>query len=154
MKTSATLHYLLYELSRRGDLQEELYQEIVSAYPNDGIINEEALTKIPLLKAMLKETLRFHSVAPTTSRVLSQDLVLDNHLIPKDTLVHVVLTVISKSERYFKNANVFDTKRWLRENQKIEPIDPFATLPFGFGIRMCVGRRLAEQKIYIILMKV
>ncbi len=148
------MHYLLYELSRNPQLQDELYREISSACPNEESINEETLTKIPLLKATLKETFRFHPVAPTTSRVLSEDLVLDKHLVPKDTLVHIVLSVISKSERYFKNENQFDPKRWLRENQKVDPIDSFASLPFGFGVRMCVGRRLAEQKIYIILIKV
>ena len=27
-------------------------------------------------------------------------------------------------------------------------------LPFGFGARMCAGRRLAEQEIYITIIKV
>lgn len=57
------------------------------------------------------------------------------------------------SEKYYKNAKQFNPKRWLKGAQ-VEAIDPFTSLPFGFGARMCIGRRLAEQKMYLILSKV
>lgn len=60
----------------------------------------------------------------------------------------------SRSERYFKNAQEFNPSRWSREQMEVNPIHPFATLPFGFGKRNCVGRRLAEQEIYLTLIKV
>ena len=61
---------------------------------------------------------------------------------------------MSYSEKYYKNAHKFNPKRWLKGDQQYEHIDPFTHLPFGFGARMCIGRRLAEQKIYLILSKV
>ena len=147
------MHFILYELGSKPELQEEIYQEIISANPNNDLIDEKTFTRIPILKATLKETLRLYPLAPTVTRILNQDIVLDGYLVPKGTTIHICLSILSKSEKYFKNANVFNPKRWLRENQKLDPIDMFASLPFGFGVRMCIGRRLAEQKIYIILMK-
>jgi cytochrome P450 len=71
------------------------------------------------------------------------------------TTVHIGLSVMSRSETYFSNPTKFDPTRWLRtadNNQSC--IDPFASLPFSHGKRMCIGRRMAEQKIYVIIMKV
>ena len=44
---------------------------------------------------------------------------------------------MSKSENYFKSPNEFNPKRWLKDKESSEHIDPFSFLPFGFGARMC-----------------
>ncbi len=56
---------------------------------------------------------------------------------------------ITLSEKYFKNALKFDPMRWDAEHT----IHPYANLPFGIGIRMCLGRRIAEQEIYLTIIK-
>lgn len=61
---------------------------------------------------------------------------------------------MTSSEKYYKNPGQFNPKRWLKGHPHSEYIDPYTHLPFGFGARMCIGRRLAEQKIYLILSKV
>jgi len=61
----------------------------------------------------------------------------------------------SRSERYFrKNALDFEPSRWSKNKQDKCPIHPFSTLPFGFGKRNCIGKRLAEQEIYLTIIKV
>lgn len=60
---------------------------------------------------------------------------------------------MGKSEKYFKNCEKYDPKRWLKEYNS-DPINPYTSMPFGFGSRMCIGRRLAEQKMYLIMIKV
>ncbi len=61
----------------------------------------------------------------------------------------------SKSEKYFgKNVLDFDPYRWSKAKQKTCPIHPFSTLSFGFGTRNCIGKRLAEQEIYLTIIKV
>ena len=34
-------------------------------------------------------------------------------------------------------------------NYNVKRDNPFLVLPFGFGPRMCIGRRFAEQEIFI-----
>lgn len=60
--------------------------------------------------------------------------------------------VISNSEKYFKNPNNFEPERWLRCNKNLH--HPFASLPFGYGKRMCLGRRFAELEIQTLITKV
>lgn len=150
---SASLQHLLYFLGTNPTLQEELYQEIQSVCGPDNVVNEESLSKIPLLKAIVKESHRFYSIASSTTRCIDKEIVLDGYQIPKGTFVHIGLDVMSKSERYFKNAKQFNPKRWLNSDQNGLVTDPFASIPFGYGIRNCVGRRLAEQKIYVVIIK-
>lgn len=60
--------------------------------------------------------------------------------------------VISNSERYFKKPDQFEPERWLKSNKQDH--HPFASLPFGYGKRMCLGRRFAELEIQTLILKV
>lgn len=55
---------------------------------------------------------------------------------------------ITSNEKYFKNAKTFDPSRWESSTSH-----PYAALPFGHGVRMCIGRRVAEQELYLTLIK-
>ena len=47
-----------------------------------------------------------------------------------------------RSEKYFERANEFLPERWLRdENPTGFKHHPFASLPFGYGTRSCIGKR-------------
>lgn len=87
---------------------------------------------------------------------------------------------MSNEERYFPSPQEFVPERWLRDIQLDEPrttdvnsntcehsdafeiwkkqskigIHPFASLPFGFGRRMCIGKRFAEAELQLLLAKV
>nr|AHL88999.1 cytochrome p450 3047A1 [Brachionus koreanus] len=151
--TSTTLHFWLHRISSNPDIQEEIYEEILKNDKKNAYIDQDYLSKIPLLKASLKESQRLHSIAPTNGRVLPNDIILDNYLIPKNTTINMAFFLMSKSTKYFKNPEQYDPKRWLRESNS-DPINPYTSMPFGFGSRMCIGRRLAEQKMYLIMIKI
>lgn len=59
------------------------------------------------------------------------------------TLVTVPYQELFTDERYFENPNEFIPERWLKRGQT----NPFAFVPFGFGPRGCIGKRLAELEI-------
>lgn len=59
-------------------------------------------------------------------------------------------------EKYYPRANEFLPERWLVE--KTDSLyygncHPMVTLPFGFGVRSCIGRRIAELEIEIFIKK-
>lgn len=61
---------------------------------------------------------------------------------------------ITKSAKYFRNPLKFDPNRWERSEKGFDEIHPYSTVSFGHGARMCIGRRLAEQEIYLTIIKV
>ena len=61
--------------------------------------------------------------------------------------------IIGRSEENFEDPTSFKPHRWMRGNEG-EHLHTFAWLPFGFGQRSCIGRRLAELEIYTLLSKV
>lgn len=63
----------------------------------------------------------------------------------------------SRQDKYFPNANEFIPDRWMRqggEKYASKDAHPFVFMPFGFGPRSCIGKRLAQLEMEILLAKV
>jgi len=88
-KTSATLHYLLYEVCVNTDVQNKLYEEIKSVIKSNESVTEEHLEKLKYLKYVVKESMRLHSVAPTNSRIVTKDIKIENYIIPKGVIFNL-----------------------------------------------------------------
>lgn len=50
-------------------------------------------------------------------------------------------------------ANEFRPERWLRKDN-LDRVDNFGSIPFGYGIRSCIGKRVAELEIHLALIQV
>ena len=61
------------------------------------------------------------------------------------------------NEKYFPDPLRFVPERWVRgetEKENLHPMAPVAAMPFGHGTRMCLGRRFAEQEMWLLTAKV
>ncbi|XP_067047709.1 cytochrome P450 27C1-like isoform X1 [Acropora muricata] len=150
-KTATTLLWMMYHLGSYPDVQDQLYQEFERVVGKDGSITSNNIGKLSFLKACLKESMRLSCVLPGNGRVLDQDIVLSGYRVPAKTFIAMELYCTAHSEKYFKDAMEFKPERWLRENR--DEYHAFANLPFGYGVRMCLGRRVAELEIYLFLCK-
>lgn len=59
-----------------------------------------------------------------------------------------------KLSKYFESPEKFIPERWDRSSEMYKAHNPYLTLPFGHGARSCVARRLAEQNMLIVIIKV
>nr|XP_018918048.1 PREDICTED: probable cytochrome P450 49a1 [Bemisia tabaci] len=150
--TSAAVASILYQLSTNGEKQEKLKEEIDRVFPgpNDEITYQK-LEEMSYLKACIKETLRMRPVVIGNGRCMTQDTVICGYNIPKGVQVVFQHYVISNSDRYFSEPEKFLPERWLKSSK--ENHHPFAALPFGYGRRMCLGRRFADLEIQTIITK-
>lgn len=62
---------------------------------------------------------------------------------------------LCRKEEYFPDPEKFLPERWLRKDgTRNTDINPWVYQPFGFGPRSCVGKRLADLEMEILLCKV
>ena len=85
-----------------------------------------------------------------------KDLILSGYHVPAGTQVDFLVYHMSRDESVFPDAEAFRPERWLREqsNKFNETKGVFASIPFGFGTRMCPGRRIAELELHLLLARI
>ncbi|XP_027710897.1 25-hydroxyvitamin D-1 alpha hydroxylase, mitochondrial [Vombatus ursinus] len=150
---SNTLSWALYELAHHPEVQAALHAEIIDAMAPGSSTHPPATTlaQLPLLRAVVKEVLRLYPVVPGNSRVPNKDVHVGGYIIPKNTLVTLCHYATSRDPGQFPEPNAFHPKRWLGGQPAPHP---FASLPFGFGKRSCIGKRLAELELNLALAQI
>ncbi|XP_058248816.1 sterol 26-hydroxylase, mitochondrial-like [Hemibagrus wyckioides] len=151
--TSNTMMWALHLLSQDPKAQDTLYQEVNSVIKGDKIPTAEDINRMPYLKAVIKETLRMYPVVPMNARLLSEkDVIIGGHFFPKKTTFIMHHYAIGHDETTFPEPKVFKPERWLRDGR--ERPSPFGSIPFGFGVRGCLGKRIAELEMHLALARI
>ncbi|KNE67488.1 hypothetical protein AMAG_11949 [Allomyces macrogynus ATCC 38327] len=146
--TSRSLLSTMNLLGRYPNVQAKLRDEIYAVVGTDPNAQLDAshLAKFKYLKNVLKEASRVFMVVPINTRFLARDAVVGGYALPQGTAVLLASETIAHSPKYFADPETFSPDRW-----DAKDIHPFASLPFGLGSRMCVGRRVSEMEMTVIL---
>ncbi|CAB3359766.1 Hypothetical predicted protein [Cloeon dipterum] len=158
--TSVSLASTLNMLARNPEKQDILYEELKQAMPDPSQpTTESVLNEMPFLRACVKETLRMYPVIIGNGRSLTSDAEIGGYQVPKGTHVIFPHYVLSNIPEYFPRPSEFLPERWLKSSTDKCPvhqgkIHPFASLPFSFGRRTCLGKRFAYFELHILLSKI
>ena len=155
--TSNTMQWVLYMMAKNPDKQDILRQEVLSVLGDTTLATPTTLTQMPYLKAWVRETLRLYPVLCAIPRRPAEDLILSGYLIPGGVAQVEFLThVMGRDEKLFEDAEAFRPERWLRKKDAIptDTTESFSSIPFGFGTRMCIGRRIAELELHLLLARI
>ncbi|XP_074618065.1 cytochrome P450 10-like [Acropora palmata] len=152
--TSFTTLWTLYLLARNPDLQKQLHDEVTSVLKPGEHATPAALQKMPFLRGCVKETLRMYPAAWENTRFLDEDIIIRGYRIPPNTMIRIPLYVMGRDPEMFDDPLQYKPERWLRDDTQRSLYHPFASLPFGFGPRMCIGRRVAELEMHLFLSQV
>ncbi|XP_023294457.2 cytochrome P450 CYP12A2-like isoform X1 [Lucilia cuprina] len=158
--SSSTFAGLLLCLAKNPEKQAKLREEVRQILPHkDSEFTEEACKNMPYLRACIKESLRVYPLTVGNARSPANDVVLSGYRIPKNTRVSMVSIALLRDENHFPRANEYLPERWLRMQKEtntnqmttsahpLRPSCPFVYLPFGFGPRTCIGRRIVEMEL-------
>ena len=159
--TSNTMQWVMYMMARNAEKRAILQQEVLSVLGEQNHASPDAIAQMPYLRAWVRETLRLYPPATILIRITNKDLILSGYHIPAGTELHLLAYQMSRDESVFEEPNAFRPERWLRgkkvslQNSKfVEAKEVFSSLPFGFGRRMCIGRRIAELELHLLLARI
>jgi cytochrome P450 len=101
------------------------------------------------LRATISESLRLRPVVPLAGRRLATDLVADGINLPAGTDVTPAIWLAHTRADSFPEPFAFRPERFLEGSP-----DTYAWIPFGGGIRRCIGAAFAEFEMRIALREI
>jgi cytochrome P450 len=146
--TADTLTWACYLIGERPDVQERMRDE-VDTVAGDRPLGPEDIVKLEYTRRVITETLR---VFPTTwilTRRPREDTELGGHTIPGGAMVLFSLYALHRDPMYFAEPEVFDPDRWVPAKAKHIPREAY--LPFGTGVRGCIGEPFAWAESIVIM---
>jgi cytochrome P450 len=112
----------------------------------DEIARGDDPTESPYLDATIKEVLRLRPVIPAVGRKLGAPTTIGGHAMPAGTLVVPALYLTHRLPEYYPEPLRFLPERFLGKKP-----DPYAWLPFGGGVRRCLGIAFALYEMKVVL---
>ena len=133
VSTGETMFWTLYHLARHPEAQARAREEVLAA-------NVPLADATPYLAAVINETMRLYPPAWYIGRATLRPMQLAGLDIPVGTQVICSPFTLHRSPKFWANPETFSPERFL---PGAPPIVPRSFIPFGSGMRACVGRALS-----------
>jgi cytochrome P450 len=98
------------------------------------------------MTAVVNETLRVRPVVPIVARMLTDDFELAGHRLPAGTRVMPSIYLTNRNPRVYDAPAEFRPERFLDDSP-----ETFSWIPFGGGIRRCIGASFAQLEMRLML---
>jgi cytochrome P450 len=151
--TALLMTWTLAELARRPALWAACRAEALSAAAEGGgRWTWDILKRLPLIDAVLSETLRYHPPVPLLRRIAVRDHQLsDGTLVPAGTPVSINVFLLHRSKAHWgEDADEFRPERFMSDEGGVRR-HSHCYLPFGVGPRKCIGMQFARIEAKMIL---
>lgn len=152
------LEYCMVELIRNPCLLARLQCEVTMSTPNaQKIVEEDNISNMTYLKAVIRESLRLHPPSPLLLPRLSMaECDVNGYTIPAETRVIINAWAIARDAGSWDKANEFIPDRFIDggtgSNKVVDSHEKdFMYLPFGAGRRVCPGINFGMATVEIML---
>jgi cytochrome P450 len=98
------------------------------------------------MTAVINETLRVRPVVPIVARMLQRELEVDGYTLPAGTRVTPSIYLTNRNARVYDQPQSFEPERFERDAP-----ETFSWIPFGGGIRRCIGASFAQLEMKLML---
>lgn len=158
-----TLTYLTWRLSQDLALQTRLREELLTLSPNSklspgsipSLPDAKAIDSLPLLHAVVMETLRLHAPIPGPQPRITpaRGCELAGYKVPGGVRVAALAYTLHRDERVFPDPEKWDYTRWMPGSATEEEVRERkrAFWAFSSGGRMCIGSNFAMHEMKLIV---
>ncbi|CAL1695172.1 unnamed protein product [Somion occarium] len=148
--TVSTLSSFVLAMTLYPDVQVRAQEEIDRVIGAGRLPDFSDRNSLPYVEAVVRESLRWHPVLPIASpHRLLQDDEYNGYFLPKGTFVIGNIWAMLHDPMVYPDPGAFKPERFLKDGV----IDPTVRDPtvacFGFGRRICPGRLLAKESVWI-----
>ncbi|MDF5706102.1 MAG: cytochrome P450 [Nostoc sp. S4] len=142
--TATAMAWGLYWIHKKPLVREKLLQELDSLGDSPDPIS---ISRLPYLTAICNETLRIYPVTMFSfPRVVQEPLELLGHLLEAGTIMLPSIYLTHHREDLYPQPKQFKPERFIERQ-----FSPYEFLPFGGGVRRCMGEALALFEIKLAL---
>ncbi|MBW4594338.1 MAG: cytochrome P450 [Brasilonema angustatum HA4187-MV1] len=142
--TATALTWALYWIHKLPGVREKLLEELDTLGDNP---DPSTIFKLPYLNAVCCETLRIYPVAMLTfTRVVRTPVSLSGHELEPGTLVMGSIYLTHQREDLYPQPKQFKPERFLKRQ-----FSAYEYLPFGGGVRRCIGMAFAQFEMKVVL---
>ncbi|MEA5509157.1 cytochrome P450 [Crocosphaera sp. UHCC 0190] len=142
--TATAMSWALYWLHCTPKVKEKLGQELASLGESPDAMD---IARLPYLTAVCNETLRITPVAMLTfPRVAQEPLEIIGYPIKPGDIVMGCMYLTHQREDLYPNHHEFRPERFLERQYS-----PYEFIPFGGGVRRCLGEALAQFEMKLVL---
>ena len=149
--TASGVAWTLYSLSRQPDIQKQCRNEIRSVLGGRERVEWADLKSLEFTSMCIKEAMRLYPPVPWISRVISEDLQVDDYVIPKGTTVGIYIMLMHRHPKYWDNPDEYDPTRFYDEKPGRSN---FSYIPFSAGHRNCIGQKFALTEEVITIARI
>lgn len=149
--TSSAVMSFVLAMVRNPAWFAKLQEEVDRVVGPDRLPTMDDIPNLPLVRACVKETLRFYPVtAGGFPHKLTQDDVYKGYFLKAGTIVHPVQWAIQRDPELYPDPDVYNPGRWLDPAFPTykEPLTVYPNLvgysAFGHGRRLCQGISIAD----------
>jgi cytochrome P450 len=139
------LAWTLLLLAQHPDVSRDLGDELDAALRGSPPTVDD-LAKMPLLDAVVKESLRLLPPVPLHPRIVAEDSELGGHRLPAGSEIFLSIFHMHHDPLIFAEPRAFRPRRWETAKPSVYEYNPFSA-----GPRMCIGASFATMEIKIVL---
>ncbi len=146
--TSNALTWTWYLLSQHPEVEAKLIEEVAAVLGNRAPTLQD-LAQLEYTEMVISEAMRLYPPVWILTREPTEDVMLGDYLIKKDSTVYVSAFITQRDPRFFENPEEFKPERFAKD--VVEAIPDYAYFPFGGGPRICIGNSFAQMASKIIV---